>query len=419
MATATQHPCFNKEAKHTHARVHLPVAPKCNIQCKYCNRKYDCVNESRPGVTSAVLNPIQSLEYIKLMKERLGEKLSVVGIAGPGDAFANPEETLESIRLIKGEFPEIMFCLSTNGVELMPYIDQIAELGVTHVTITINSLRPEVLADVYRWVRYEKKVYRGLEAGKIMADVQIKCIEELKARGIVVKINTILLPGINDEYIEELAEAVAKLGADTMNIIPIKPTKGTEFAGLEEPSEEMVKAVMDKISKYIEPMTHCSRCRADAAGLIGQDMKERHCMLKDAALNAAKKSNRERVAVASHEGMLVNQHLGEAASLFIYEKKGDEYVVVEERSTPTPGAGNDRWIELAKRISDCRAILVGGIGPKPQQVLTKSGVQIVLMSGLIDAGLEHVYEGTELRTLSKEQFSKCGDSCSGNAQGCA
>ncbi len=56
-AKGLAHPCFNEEAKHTSARVHLPVAPKCNIQCNYCNRKFDCVNESRPGVTSSVLAP--------------------------------------------------------------------------------------------------------------------------------------------------------------------------------------------------------------------------------------------------------------------------------------------------------------------------------------------------------------------------
>ncbi len=44
-----QHPCYSKEA-HQYARMHLPVAPACNIQCNYCNRKYDCSNESRPGV---------------------------------------------------------------------------------------------------------------------------------------------------------------------------------------------------------------------------------------------------------------------------------------------------------------------------------------------------------------------------------
>ncbi len=49
----TRHPCFNESAKGTCGRVHLPVAPECNIKCNYCNRKYDCVNESRPGVTSS------------------------------------------------------------------------------------------------------------------------------------------------------------------------------------------------------------------------------------------------------------------------------------------------------------------------------------------------------------------------------
>ena len=55
------HPCFNAAVKGECGRVHLPVAPKCNILCNYCNRKFDCVNESRPGVTSAVLTPRQAV----------------------------------------------------------------------------------------------------------------------------------------------------------------------------------------------------------------------------------------------------------------------------------------------------------------------------------------------------------------------
>ena len=37
--------------------MHVAVAPACNIQCNYCNRKYDCANESRPGVVSERLTP--------------------------------------------------------------------------------------------------------------------------------------------------------------------------------------------------------------------------------------------------------------------------------------------------------------------------------------------------------------------------
>ena len=46
------HPCYSEEAHHHYARMHVAVAPACNIQCNYCNRKYDCANESRPGVVS-------------------------------------------------------------------------------------------------------------------------------------------------------------------------------------------------------------------------------------------------------------------------------------------------------------------------------------------------------------------------------
>ena len=35
------HPCYSEEAHHHFARMHVAVAPACNIQCHYCNRKYD------------------------------------------------------------------------------------------------------------------------------------------------------------------------------------------------------------------------------------------------------------------------------------------------------------------------------------------------------------------------------------------
>ena len=157
------HPCFDAEAKLTQARVHLPVAPKCNINCNYCNRKYDCVNESRPGVTSAVLSPYQAIDYLKELDKYL-ENISVIGIAGPGDPFANAEETLETMRLVKEAFPDKIFCLSTNGLNLKPYINKIAELGVTHVTITINAVDPKITSQVYSWVRYEKRYIGELTA---------------------------------------------------------------------------------------------------------------------------------------------------------------------------------------------------------------------------------------------------------------
>ena len=419
MKDLSLHPCFNAEAKHKYARVHLPVAPKCNIQCNYCNRKYDCCNESRPGVTSTILSPLQAVHYMKALTEKI-PNMAVAGIAGPGDPFANPEETLNTMRLAKQEFPDLIFCLSSNGLDLEPYIDEIAEIGVSHVTITINSLNPETLGKIYSWVRYKRRVYRGTEAGRIILEQQLKCVEKLKAKDIVVKINTVVCVGVNDHEIEDLAKKVAELGADTMNCIPMYPTANTLFENLEEPSKALMHEIKEKIAKYIKPMAHCSRCRADAAGLLGHDNKEAMEMIGQfSSLVVNKSEGRTRVAVASNEGLLVNMHLGEARKVYIFEQTKNGYHFVEIRNTPEEGGGANRWTDLAqKTLVDCQAVLVSGVGETPMKVLQENGVKVIQMSGLIDSGLDAVYLNIPLKTLCKSEFSKCGDSCRGTGMGC-
>ena len=98
-----RHPCYCKDAHREYARMHVPVAPRCNIQCNYCNRKYDCCNESRPGVTSEVLTPEQAAEKVLYVKSQIPQ-LSVVGIAGPGDPMAN-EETFRTLELVGRDAP--------------------------------------------------------------------------------------------------------------------------------------------------------------------------------------------------------------------------------------------------------------------------------------------------------------------------
>ncbi len=419
MVDITQHPCFNKEAKGKFGRVHLPVAPKCNIQCNYCNRDYDCVNESRPGVTSSVLQPRQAVDYLKALRADHPE-LKVAGIAGPGDPFANPEETMETLRLIRKELPDMILCLSTNGLNLRPYIDEVAELKVSHVTITINGTDPKMLSEVYRWVRKDKRVYRGEEGAKVLLDEQLKCISLLKEKGIVVKINTVAVQEINVPVIPQLAHDIAQMGADTMNVLPLYPVAGTAFEDFEEPSPAMMKDLRKMVENYIKPMEHCARCRADAAGLLGKDIKESTQMLRDFAIRATNGSTKERkyVAVASNEGLLVNQHLGEAESLYIYKETPSGYRLLGERATPTRGTGMERWKNLVDQIDDCRSLLVSGVGSTPYQFISKTGIEVIEMTGLIDEGLDCIYKGKEIKTVKKRDAFACGSECSGSGTGC-
>ena len=220
-------------------RVHLPVAPKCNIMCNYCNRKYDCVNESRPGVTSAVLKPKQAIAYLEQVLEA-EPRITVAGIAGPGDPFANPKETLETIRLIRRRFPDLLLCLATNGLGLPPHLDELAELQVSHVTLTVNAVDPEIGAKIYSWVRDGKVIYRGLAAAEVLLERQLESIRGLKARGITVKINTIIIPGINDHHVQEVAAKMAELGVDILNCMPMYPNADTPFGDVPEPLPEQM-----------------------------------------------------------------------------------------------------------------------------------------------------------------------------------
>ncbi|BCS88010.1 radical SAM protein [Pseudodesulfovibrio sediminis] len=416
----TKHPCFNKETAGSCGRVHLPVAPKCNIQCNYCNRKYDCVNESRPGVTSGVLKPFQAAEYMDKVLEK-EPRITVAGIAGPGDPFANPAETLETMRLLNERHPHLLFCLSSNGMGILPYLDDIAELGVSHVTITISAVDPAIGAKIYSWVKDGNVVYRGEKGAEILLDRQLKAIKGLKERGITVKINSIVIPGINDEHIVEVAKVCSALGADIQNMIPLKPTADTPFAGIPEPGRETVLPLRKEAEGFIEQMTHCKRCRADAVGLLGDDQSVALC----GTLRACSKLKpleaemaQPYVAVATREGLLVNQHLGEAKSFQIWgESETGGYRLIEERKAPTAGCGPKRWSELAAVLKDCRAVLCAAVGETPSMLLEEHGIKSHVVDGFIEDALRFVFEGGDINAL-KVRRTGIGSACTGGGMGC-
>ncbi len=265
------HPCFGGN-RHKNGRIHLAVAPKCNIKCGYCTRRHDCANESRPGVTSKVLTPQEALERVRetMASKILGPIIKVVGIAGPGDPLAN-EETFETFRLIGEEFPDLLKCMSTNGLLLPEKIDLLHDLGLHSLTVTVNTLDPEVGARIYRHILYRGKRYMGVEGARLLLAGQLEGIERAAAYGMTIKVNTVLIPGMNDGQVPLIAHRVKELGAFVMNVMPLIPQ--ADFAHIEPPSPEVLETARTTNEKIIGQFRHCRQCRADAVGLIGQDMK--------------------------------------------------------------------------------------------------------------------------------------------------
>lgn len=264
------HPCFSREAGRRHGRMHLPVAPACNIRCNYCDRRFSCVNESRPGVAAHVLKPAEALVLAFRAREKM-PWLSVAGIAGPGDPLANPESTLETFRLVRQEMPDILLCLSTNGLALPDYADDLGNLGVSHLTVTINAVDPAIGAKIYRQVQGSAGQLEGRRAAEYLLERQLLGLAKIASqKNIVVKVNMVIVPGINLEHAPEAARKLSGLGVSLMNCIPLAPVKGTPFEDLPEPTKAEMSAIRREAGKWLPQMTHCGRCRADAVGFLGE-----------------------------------------------------------------------------------------------------------------------------------------------------
>jgi len=265
------HPCFGGN-HHKNGRMHLAVAPACNIKCGYCSRRHDCANESRPGVTSRLLTPPEAIAKVRevMASEILGPMIKVIGIAGPGDPLAN-EETFETFRLVGEEFPHLIKCLSTNGLLLPEKIDLLNALGLHSLTVTLNTLDPEIGGRIYSHIYYHGHRYTGAEGARILINNQLEGLRRAAEYGMTIKVNTVCIPGLNEEQIPEIGRAVKSLGAFVMNIMPLIPQ--ADFADVEPPSPSRLEELRRANERIIGQFKHCRQCRADAVGLIGQDLQ--------------------------------------------------------------------------------------------------------------------------------------------------
>lgn len=430
------HPCFHCGA-HDYARMHLPIAPKCNISCNYCVRKYDCPNESRPGVTTEVLGPEEAYRKFLEVKRKL-PKLSVIGIAGPGDALANFQEVRKTLALIRAEDKEVTFCLSTNGLMLPQYANELMELGVSHVTVTMNAVDPKIGAKIYRHVNYMGNSYFGETAAAILMANQMAGIRMLASRGIVCKVNIVMIKGVNEEHIPDVVKKVKELGASITNIMQLIPVEGSVFENMPLVSNQEIMAMRKKCGETMKQMYHCKQCRADAIGILGDD--------RSIEFNACHKGEEERaqeemparkeemaaemmaeiaaeitesskgaetaqeagiyVAVATRSGILVDQHFGQVSEFYIYEYRNGSTQFKERRIVEKYCSGaeecdskEDKISSILKTIEDCNAVIAMRIGDAPKSRLKERGIQVFTTYDRIEDSVKKAVAALGIREI--------------------
>jgi nitrogen fixation protein NifB len=205
-----------------------------------------------------VLSPEDAAQLV----DRLAAEgwLSVVGIAGPGEPLFNPQ-TFGTLRLVKRSHPELLLCVSTNGILLSRELDDLLACGVTALTVTINAVTRAVAEQLYAWALLHGRREPGHIAAPLVLERQWSGLAEALEAGLLVKVNSVLIPGVNEHELVEVARRAGELGAARHNIMPLIP-RG-RMCRLSSPAPALVARVREQCEQHLRQFRGCTQCRAD------------------------------------------------------------------------------------------------------------------------------------------------------------
>ena len=161
----------------------LSVTDRCNLRCAYCMPEEDYVWLPRSDILSFE-------ELARLVDVFVGLGVDKVRLTGGEPLLRRDLEILVGLLASKPGLTDL--ALTTNGILLGEQAAKLQRAGLTRLTVSLDTLRPERFRALTR--RDElPRVLEGLEAAR--------------AAGFTgTKLNTVVLRGVNDDELLELIE---------------------------------------------------------------------------------------------------------------------------------------------------------------------------------------------------------------------
>jgi MoaA/NifB/PqqE/SkfB family radical SAM enzyme len=223
--------------------------------------------------------------------------------------------------------------------------------------------------------------YYGEAAATILLSNQLAGIKMLTSKGIICKVNIVMLKGINDLHIPEVVAKVKELGGTITNIMQMIPVEGSAFEHLPLISIKEVNEMRNKCGDTMKQMYHCRQCRADAVGTLDNDCSHEFNSSHKEVVKPEGISGIQ-VAVATKSGMIVDQHFGQVSDFYVYEYSGGNAVFKEKRQVNKYCNGtidcdddSNKIDRIIQTISDCNAVIAMRIGDAPKKRLNQSGIR--------------------------------------------
>ena len=179
----------------------VSVTDRCDFRCVYC------MSENMNFLPKADLLTLEELDKMCTAFISQGvEKLRITG--GEPLVRRNIMEFFNSIsrHLKTGALKELT--LTTNGSQLHRFAEQLAEIGIKRINVSLDTLNEEKFSQITRWGRLVQ-VLNGIDAAL--------------AAGIKIKINTVALKDFNEDELEKIVKwcAIRKMDLTFIEVMPM------------------------------------------------------------------------------------------------------------------------------------------------------------------------------------------------------
>jgi len=199
----------------------VSVTDRCDFRCVYC------MSEDMTFLPKSDILSLEELDRLCSAFVRQGvRKLRMTGgeplvRRNIMSLFRNLSRHLES-----GDLDELT--LTTNGSQLHRFSQELADLGMRRINVSLDTLNPDKFAAITRWGKFDQ-VMAGLQAAK--------------AAGLKIKINTVALKGVNDDEFDKM---IAWCGDEGFDLTFIEVMPMGDIGGEERVDQYLPLSVLEK-----------------------------------------------------------------------------------------------------------------------------------------------------------------------------
>lgn len=204
----------------THDYLRISLTERCNLRCVYCMPEEGVVLRDKAEFMTAE----ETLEIAQQFVDLGVKKIRLTG--GEPLIKRNAETILRGL----GEMP-IELTLTTNGILVDRYIDLFKEVGIRSINVSLDSLVEERFTQLSRRNYYER----------VMNNISL-----LNQNGIKVKINVVLIKGVNDDEIIDFIE-LSRTKPYDIRFIEFMPFDGNNW---DIDKKVSFQEIIDRVSEH-------------------------------------------------------------------------------------------------------------------------------------------------------------------------